>query len=317
MNKRQEAGRPGRRVLAGAVRIAIALGVLALLGSFLGRVHGLGDSLAVFRVPVALAVAAFAAMAFPLGARLASVAGALAALLALATVAPHWLTHAGRAEAAGGAVTVYQKNLWFLLQDPREVVADILDADADIVTLQEVGPGSAPVLDALRATYPVQVRCPYAKVGGVAVLSRLPERPGNRNCAEGLGLVSVDLDTPEGPLRAASVHLHWPWPHRQPGQVAELAGLMRGWDMPAVIGGDFNMVRWSYAMREIGRASGTAPVGPARVTLRNKRLLLNVAIDHVLATGGQGTSSVRPTAGSDHHGLVAGIALPAGQPARP
>ncbi len=295
---------------AGAVTLAIAAGGLALLGGYLGRFHGAGDSLAVFRVPVALTVLVLAGVGYGAGARLVPGIGAVAGLAALASVAIHWHVPAGRAEAAGPPLSVYQKNLWFLLPDPAEVVADILVSEADIVTLQEVGDRAAPVLAALRDRYPVQVVCPSSRVGAVAVLSRFPERDGTRDCIAETGMVSTVVETPAGPVRVASVHLHWPWPHEQAGQVRALAARMEAWGHPAVIGGDFNMVRWSFAMRALGRASGTAPVGPARITLRNKRLFLNVAIDHVLATGGQGTNSLRPSAGSDHNGLLARVALP-------
>ncbi|MEM0945858.1 MAG: endonuclease/exonuclease/phosphatase family protein [Pseudomonadota bacterium] len=297
--------------------VATCLGALAILGGFVGSYHAAGDSLAVFRVPIAIGTLVGAIAALVTGARLIGMGGLCAGILALATVFPHWVSFTGRVQASEAVIAVYQKNLWFRLPDPAEIVADIRGSGADIVTLQEVGPRTEPVLAALRDIYPVQRICPSFRVGGAAVLSRLPEVPGSGGCKEGLGLATVALETPDGPILAASVHLHWPWPHSQAEQIEVLSNVMQEWDSPAIIGGDFNMVRWSHALRTIGRASRTAPIGPARVTLRNKRFLLNLSIDHVLASGGRGTTVLRPRAGSDHHGLLARIAVQHNYATRP
>ena len=284
-----------------------------LAAGFLGRFHGLGDSLAVYRTALSCLLLVLAILLAATGLRWpGALAGSFAAL-ALITVLSHWWPAPGQAAAAGPGVTVYQKNLWTRLATPEDMVAEILASGADVVTLQEVGRRAGPVLEGLRGAYPTQVVCPYATVGGVAVLSRFPERPGSRDCVPLSGLVSTVLETPDGPLRAAAIHLKWPWPRDQRGQVTAMLDRLGGWPEPAVIGGDFNTVRWAWALREIARASGTRPVGPARITFRNGRLLLFVGIDHVLATGGQGTTELRPRAGSDHEGLRARITLPVRQ----
>lgn len=291
--------------------LAVLAGAGALALSFLGRWHPAGDSLAVFRTPIALGVLVLAGLVLAAGARGPAAVGAIAALLSLGTTLPHYVDWPGQAEASGRELKVYQKNLWFRMADARPVVADILASGADIVTLQEVGRGTRQVLDALKEAYPTQVYCAYsAGVGGVAVLSRFREIRGMRDCREGTGALLVGLKTPDGPLRAGSIHLHWPWPNEQAAQVDGIARRLARSDLPTIIGGDFNMVRWSATLRRIGAASGTAPVGAAKVTLRHRRGPLHLAIDHVLASGGKGRLEPRPLAGSDHNGLLATVRMP-------
>ena len=172
---------------------------LLLAAGFLGRFHGLGDSLAVYRTALSCLLLVLAILLAAIGLRWpGALAGSFAAL-ALITVLSHWWPAPGQAAAAGPGVTVYQKNLWTRLATPEAMVTEILASGADVVTLQEVGRRAAPVLEGLRDAYPTQVVCPYATVGGVAVLSRFPERPGSRDCVPLSGLVSTVLETPDGP----------------------------------------------------------------------------------------------------------------------
>ena len=298
------------RLLKYPLALAAVVAGLLLVGGFLGHLHPAGDSLAVFRFGIAVVLLAASGLLWATGARRAGLAGAAIALLATATLVPHWWPLPGQARAAAPTLTVYQKNLWFGLRPADAVVADIRASGADIVTLQEVGPRSIEVAARVSDLYPTQIACPFSTVGGVAILSRFPDRADTRICRPGTGLVSSVFETPAGPVRAASLHLHWPWPHGQQNQVAALLPLLQTWQTPAVIGGDFNMVRWSHAMRTIARATGTSPVGRSRITLRNKGLVMALPIDHVLVTGGQGTTELRPTAGSDHNGIVARVVLP-------
>lgn len=278
---------------------------VALAAGFLGALHPLGDSLAVFRTPLALALLALAPAFAWLGLPRPGAAAALLALAALASLAPHWVPRA-TATAAAEAATFrhYQKNLWFRSTDPAATVADIRASGADIVTLQEVRDTHDPVVAALEGDYPHQLVCTFATVGGVAVLSKFPIDRDRSQCIPGSGFVAAILDTPAGPVRALSIHLNWPYPHNQPAHVDGILKWMDPWDGPTVIGGDFNMVRWSHTLRRIARATGTRLAGPSRITLRNKRLFLNIAIDHVLSPTG-GTTELRPRAGSDHNGLLA------------
>ena len=195
--------------------LVLSLGLLLLLG-FGGRFHGAGDSLAVGRPLVVLGLAVFGSLLITMGRWRLGVVGMVLAVLGAVSLVPGGggtdVPETGRTYAA------YQKNLLFLLPDVAPVVSDIETADVDFVMLQEVHARNRPILDALRREYPHQHLCPFAAVGGVAVLSRWPivER---RACRDASGLAMARVETPDGLLWIVSVHLHWPFPYGQAVQL--------------------------------------------------------------------------------------------------
>lgn len=283
----------------------ILLGLLALLSlavsfSYLGHLHPAGDSLAVFRPWL--------------------IGALVVALLAMLAVRPHRMVGqallvivllvAGKVlllpPPAGGPVVVtsYQKNLSFRLADPSAVVEDILAAAPDVITLQEVDKDNRAVLAALSEAYPNQHICPFHTiVGDTAVLSRYPVIEGSRRCAEG-GFTAFRVMAPNGPLWVVSIHLHWPWPYRQAQHLEALADDLAALQGPVLIGGDFNMVPGSHALRRITALTGShvQPGAPATYHLEG---WVGVPIDHVLYPTPCGTVSRRAKLGSDHHGILA------------
>ncbi|MEM9032870.1 MAG: endonuclease/exonuclease/phosphatase family protein, partial [Pseudomonadota bacterium] len=281
---------------------------LCLVFGFLGVVHAAGDSFAAFRGGFA-AVGLGTGIGFCLfGAwkrALASVALPAAAILSLV---PHWAVPLG----SPGPLSIYQKNLHYQTSDVSGIAEDILASGADIVALQEVHWRTAPIIATLSDAYPWRAVCPFhLKVGGVALLSRHPFADGGATCSLQPGMVSARIETPAGPVTAASVHFRWPWPHSQADQARGIAAELADLEGPVVVAGDFNMVRWSATVDSIARAARSEPVGPAAVTLPFLSLpFAGVSIDHVLAPGGHGTVELRPRLGSDHRGLLARVALP-------
>ncbi len=283
--------------------ILFGFAALGLAAGFLGALHPAGDAFAVLRLQFGAAAVLLALLLRLAGAR----AGLVLAALVSGAVAPGvWAGYAAE-EAPGGGLTLYQKNLSFRMADPAAVVEDIRAVGPDMVTLQEVTERNLAVLTVLADTLPTQHVCPFARVGGVAVASRFPAVAGSATCAGGRGLAAVQVETPEGPVWLVSIHLHWPWPYRQPDQIADLVPVLQSLDGPVVLGGDFNMVPWGHALRRIERATATRRAGPAHDTFPHFRAV-PLAIDHVLAPRG-GTVLPRPMLGSDHRGLVLRVAL--------
>ncbi|WP_116081903.1 endonuclease/exonuclease/phosphatase family protein [Tropicimonas sp. IMCC34011] len=271
------------------------LGGLALAGSFLGALHPAGDSLAVFRLWIAGALALW----LLLGTSLGLCRWTWLILPAVAILPVLW---AYSAPEGGGERTIYQKNMLFRPKDLGPIEADIRSVGADIVMLQEVSDANQPILGALSDMLPSQTFCPGPSVGGVAVLSRWPKIEGTEVCASGVAAMRVR--SPDGPLWIVSVHLSWPWPRAQAAQVRILEDRLRMLDGPVVMAGDFNMVRWSSAVRRLARASRTAPAGRARGSFRLVDTV-PIAIDNVLIPKGEhGASELRGLFGSDHKGLV-------------
>lgn len=282
-----------------------AAGMGLLAASFAGALHPAADSLAVFRLHVSAFCLLLSLPALRLR-RAAGLGGLAASAVALGTVLWPMAIPAG---GASGPVTLYQKNMRFAPRDLAPLIADIRAADPDLLTLQEVTPGNEALLAALSDRLPTQLVCPFARVGAVAVGSRWPLAGNETLCLERQGIAAVRVAGPVGPVWLISLHLHWPWPHGQSPQRARLAPVLAGLEQPVVVGGDFNMVPWSHAVRSIARATGTRRIGRAFDTM-TRFPLAPLPIDHVLIPrGGEGATELRPLLGSDHHGLLARFSL--------
>jgi endonuclease/exonuclease/phosphatase (EEP) superfamily protein YafD len=284
------------------------ISTLLVLGA-LGHLHPAGDSLSVLRPALAAGGLLIAGALLCLGSGRSALLALAAPGFALLSLAPHW--YGGQAVEEGG-LTLYQKNILFKIHDTTRIREDILRADPDIVTLEELHPNNERILDDLRDSYPSQIRCNVRPVAGsAAILSRYPFRDGSAGCSKTPGMARAVVETPDGPITIAAIHFEWPWPHRQPGQVEGLMDEIAALEGPVVLAGDFNMVRWSSTIRRIAEATGTEPVGRARVTFPMAPLpFAGVSIDHVLAPNGAGTTSLRPLLGSDHMGVLARVAMP-------
>lgn len=291
------------RFIRGFVRLCAGCGVLVLVGSYLGALHPLGDSLAVFRIWIAGLVLALAGVMVLSRPRALGAGVAAGAVVALAGATPLPFA-AVQASAFAQPQTIYQKNLLFALPNADAILADIADIDPDHITLQEVNVANRrQVLDALPPHY-ARHHCPFASVGGVAVLSRYEVIEGSAFCIEGRGMAGFQVRSPQGPLWVVSVHLHWPYPYGQRAQVEELTPLIAALEGPVLIGGDFNMVPGSWVMRAFERASGSHVSRPLSGTIRLLDGWFAPPIDHVLLPGGGGIASVRPRLGSDHLAVV-------------
>lgn len=279
--------------------------------TFLGAFHPGFDSLAVFRGLLAAGTTICALTLALLGRRRAALVAALLPAFAVLSLVPHWFGN----RAAPDGLVLYQKNLWYRNPVTRDVVADIRATSPDAVTLQEVAQRNETILDDLRDAYPTQLRCPfYRVVGDVAVLSRWPAVPGSALCEAHRGLGAITVETPQGPVTLVSIHFHWPWPHAQPDQAEDLEPALMtlaARDAPMIIGGDFNMVRWSATLGRLALVSGTEPLGASQPSYTRKPWMpVGLAIDSVFATGGTGNTALRPLFRSDHKGVLAKVALP-------
>ncbi|MDA7427022.1 endonuclease/exonuclease/phosphatase family protein [Primorskyibacter aestuariivivens] len=276
------------------------LGLLIGLG-YLGALHPAGDSLAVFRLPLVIVFALVVIWApWPRRLRwpLAGLAMAVMAPQALDRLFPPGLPD-------DGGLVLYHQNLRFNRGGHDEWLELVNGTAPDLITLQEVSGRNRSILARFADTHPHQHYCDFATVGGVAVLSRFPAIEDQRLCAEGDGLAAMQVATPEGPVWIVSLHLHWPWPYRQAAQLDRLIPVLEALDGPVLIGGDFNAMAWSHALRRVARATDTTRARSAAATFTLPRIGLPVTIDHMLAPRAW-AHAVRtmPRAGSDHNGLV-------------
>lgn len=272
--------------------------VLSLRGLGLsGALHPMGDSFAVLLFPVACLGLLLLGLPGHRGFRGVLVVPTLTAL--------GFITLERVPLVRAGEVAVYQKNLSFRNSEVEGVVHDIAGRDPEIVMLQEVTLAHRNVIYApLSKNFSTWHWCAFASVGGTAVASKWPAVEGPPICSKRGGLSAVKVRSPHGEIWIASVHLHWPWPYRQGDQLEVVLPILAGLDGPVIIGGDFNMVPWSHALRQVAKATKTRRAGGVRPTLWRRNVPL--PIDHVFAPGG-GRIETLPRLGSDHQGVLARV----------
>lgn len=301
-----------------AISILAALTAFALAFSFLASWLPLADSVAHFRFHLSVALALTAVMlAIARAWRRAglSLAVALAGFVGLGPALPDW---GSAADARAPSLTVIQFNLSFRNRSPDAVADFIRREGADIVTLQEVTSRTHRVIELLAKDYPYGTHCPFSRrVGGVAVLSRLPKALGpSEGCSESRGLAWLRVMAETRPVSVASMHLHWPYPFGQEPQIDRLAEALRGIPRPVLVAGDFNAAPWSHAVDRIAQATDTTVARGLRFTFSigtdGWTPSIAMPIDHILLPQGFLPADIRagPGPGSDHRSIVARIALP-------
>lgn len=286
------------------VQAAVLLGV-----SYLGPIHPIGDSVAVFRLQIGAAVFAAAAIYGVLGGNrwfaLASI------VFGLWSVAPIAAGFAGLSAGQPGPYTLYQKNLYRKQLSRMDVMDEILSQDPDFVTLQEITSHDRRWLGKLFDAYEHKLICGAESESTVGILSRFPLVEGTGFCLDKQRLAAARLRLPDGSEPwLVSIHLGWPYPADQAAQAVIMADVIRGFEGPVLIGGDFNIVPWSSSVRTIAGVAGARRVGPYFGTFVPSQPWLPLPIDGVfLPEGSTGRAEARPAAGSDHLGILARFSL--------
>ena len=280
--------------------LVVGLVTFGIVGSYLGRWFPIGDSFAAFRWELSLLIAVMALFVWRLG--LARIA---LACVAMAMAAGGPILWSMRASNDVGMIRLYQKNIWVWNEAWADVLADIRETDADLVTLQEVHRRHRPLKVALRESHPAWIECG----GGVQLYSRLEMIPGTAGCGPdgNLPAAFMQVDGPDGPFWVVSIHLSWPWPYPQAEHAGAIAGLIANLEGPVVFAGDFNMTPWGHAVRQIAAAADARRLGPLRRTHKLDDLpIMRLRIDHVyVPEDWAGRVEGRARLGSDHFGQLA------------
>ncbi|MCP5073342.1 MAG: endonuclease [Rhodobacteraceae bacterium] len=292
-----------RRLLLAVLTVPLML----FLGSLLGMYHPLGDSLAVFGLQLTVTALISGICFWLLSHRKTAVLICLLAGGWMANLGSYFLPVASMSKSDYSA---YQKNLSFRNRDLAPLANDIRNLLPDFVTLQEVTDRNKTILHQLDDHYSSQHYCDFATVGGVAVISRWPAVTGSRFCAEKNGMAAMQVETPDGRVWIVSLHLHWPYPYRQAGQVRQLLPRLETLRGRKIIGGDFNMVPWSSVLHQFRAASGSRRIGRVHKSFPMFDGWLRLPIDHILVPDtALSEAELRPRLGSDHHGLLARFQL--------
>ena len=270
--------------------------VLVIIG-FLGLLHRAAESIAIVRPALGI----LCLLGIFLGRSLWDrTVFAVMALLAISTTVATFLP-----QRPGGDMRVYSKNLWFANTQVQAVVADIEAADVDVVMLQEVSEKNNSILGLLKPRFPHQHLCKFSGRIGIAVVSKHPFA-GEPACSRQRAVAAAPVDLGGQRVWTVSAHIPWPWPYGSVENEQAALDVLSKLEGPVLIAGDFNNVPWSHRVKSIATVTNTQLAGPTWPTFHLQGVPL--PIDFVMAPGG-GAVEIRPLVGSRHAGVVADVAL--------
>ncbi|MEO1274436.1 MAG: endonuclease/exonuclease/phosphatase family protein [Pseudomonadota bacterium] len=285
--------------IRGVASLLATLGIVAVVAGYFGDAHPAFDTLGAGRLHAAIAFAAlllFSTAFAALTARLLAFTGLVAAG---AGIVPSYLPGDPVVEVD---LSVYSHNLRFNNSDLDGLLAQIETVEADVLLLQEVSRENAKALRRLeRGRWRLEI-CPFAAVGGVALMTQGAEEIG---CEPGQGLAWARIPVGGEEVTVATLHLPWPWPHGQAPQAERIAELLGDLPEPLVIAGDFNAAPWSHTVDLIAEATGTRITPGLRLSFQPPDLWPGLPIDHVLVSEDLvAATEMLGRAGSDHAGLI-------------
>lgn len=306
-----------KNILHISIRLTAALIALPVLFSVLAPWLALADSFAHFRFHTTLAMALVTLLLLILRDFKTALLGTAVSLIGLAGLSAAFPPATPTAEPDTQThITLLQLNLSFRNRSPEAVATLIRTEAPDVVTLQEVTQQSGRVITLLDKEYPYRIHCPFATVGGVAVLSRLALAHGEASgCSRGYGLAWLRVTIAGRALSVASLHLHWPYPYGQAAQVEHLRQDLQAIPGPVLLAGDFNAAPWSNTVNRVATATHTHVIGGLRFSFKLKPYRwapsLGLPIDQVLIPAQLQTLAIKlgPGPGSDHGSIIAKLAL--------
>jgi endonuclease/exonuclease/phosphatase (EEP) superfamily protein YafD len=306
---------------------AAALGAAALLlAGFGGGVWFALDTLAHFRLHLAVLAVLFGLAAILARARLAGGAALVAAALGVAGLSPA-LAPAGRPAAPGptAPLTVAVANVDFSNDRSDEVEQALAALGADVLVTLESRSQFRRADGPLRGAFDTVVNRVRWIYTGNWLWTNLPVEDGEKRdtTPDAPAIVRARVSLPQGgTVDVLGLHFRRPLTEAQETQLAGLGAATPGLGRPLVALGDFNAAPWSEAVTRAAQTLGVEPVGGLRFTWRSKwagwfgpfGALLSLPIDHALVSPGVGVDSVETfeIPGSDHRGVLLRLQIPLG-----
>jgi endonuclease/exonuclease/phosphatase (EEP) superfamily protein YafD len=325
-------GKTAKRTIGLAAFWATILLSLPLVGGFFGRLHPAFDSLAHFRVHLAVllvlaALPLLLARAFRWHGLLAGLFGGAAILT---VTGPSFLPGLGPVQAShqpsdtlSPVYRLLQLNLRYDNSEPGKVLSLIGRVRPDVVTLNEVSAMWTERLALLSSAYPYRTVCRVNNhAGGVAILSLRPFAEGAEGqCLRGGTFAIATVDLGGRFVEVGALHLHWPWPFSQSHQIDNIAPVLGKIAETSILAGDLNATPWSAASARIAGAAGMTPASPAGPTWLYRRLpeflrFAGLPIDRIFTKGEVVVHSVNTleAVGSDHLPVLVEFSLEAAGP---
>lgn len=246
-------------------------------------------------------------------------AGAVIAIAGVFTQLPLYV-----GSTSGDAdLTVMQANIYLGGADVDVLAATVAERDVDVLTVAEL---TDHALAAIRASS-IGMQLPYSVVepaaeggGGTGLFSRHRLSGGERLPGFRMANLRAVAEVPgHGEVVVYAVHPLPPWPEpawRWTQEMAVLGESIATEQLPVIISGDFNSTYDHAQLRRLLRgglrdAAEQTGAGIVATYPANRSIPALIAIDRIVT--GAGARAVWfervPLPGSDHHGVIAGIAL--------
>ena len=278
------------------------LPLLALIASYLGHLHPVGDSLAVFRQYLIILTGGSIFLMVYLGRRYLAV---FALTVSIMASTPFLLQLLFYERMEQSDFVFYQKNMSVDLADQQAFAEDLRSVNPDFAAFQEASSKNRALIDSFADILPFVHYCGANRWTGIAIASRWPVIRGTAKCDPDVRTAYMQVDTPKGPIWIVSIHQKWPWPSAQPDEKETFLSLLKGLKGDVVVAGDFNMVPWSYTMQEYEEAANASMIPGLRGSFPLTWDVFWIPIDHILlADGYRGSAEMRDFFGSDHRGIV-------------
>ncbi len=238
------------------------------------------------------------------------------ALMAMQIPTPHL---SARAAPAGDAFRVFHMNVLQPNTAFDAAIAQALESDADVISVQEVGPEWALALeDGLREHYPFFHMESRTNCYGIALFSKRPFQGVRTITVRGAPFIEALFTVNEEPVRLLAVHATSPISYhhfrKRNEQLSRLGEYLAQNDTATILVGDLNTVPWDRAFMRFCSRSGLLSTTPImQRTWPSLGPLAVIPIDHVLVSRGirpVALSTLRVT-GSDHRALIADLDLAA------
>lgn len=212
-------------------------------------------------------------------------------------------------------------NIYRMNEDYDAIGTYLLESDADLILLTEVGPGQSEFLDARLASYPFRASAPLEGFFGMNLYSRLPivaAEPVWLLAAPMVTLharIGVDTDTldfwgvhPPSPPRPQETH----WRNQYFDRLGELLAIPG--PHPRMVVGDFNLTPTNPRFRDFLSQTGLldSRIGQGLLpTWPSGMIPLGIPLDHALLSPGLQADLQRgPDIGSDHLPMEYAIGWP-------
>ena len=215
----------------------------------------------------------------------------------------------------GAALRVFHMNVLQPNTSYAQTIAQALQSDADVISVQEVDARwAAELRTVLGSRYPFFHLEPKQNCYGIALFSKLPfERVATLESA-GAPFIEAWLKVGGDRIRLIAVHATSPisYDHfrRRNEQLQALGDLVACDDTSTIVIGDLNTVPWDQAFRRFCTRAGLRSGSPSAYrTWPSIGPFAAIPLDHILVTGDLASSDFTTIdiPGSDHRGLYAAV----------